>query len=323
MNTSHESELLHALKDRAHMLFCARTFFFQRQVLEVDCPALLPEAPIDPFIDVMQVILPGGKRGYLHTSPEYGMKRLLSLGLGDIYQLSHVFREGEIGPLHNPEFTMCEWYRIGYSLDALIQETLAFIHLFLSELPCVTISYREALKKYASIDYLEATIEELLSCAHKHSLHLPPDASGWDKDTLLQLLMSFIVEPHLGQDQLCVLIDYPASQAALAQTKIKGCEHVAERFEIYYKGIELANGYHELLDPIEQEKRLADSEKKRKEMGKEPLPVDRHFLEALKKGLPDCSGVAVGFDRLLMLRRQASSLKSILPFTWEVEFLAD
>lgn len=316
MNTSPASKI-EILKDRAAQLRKARNFFFERNILEVDCPALSKAAPIDQHIDVMNVSADLHTTGYLHTSPEYAMKRLLSQGIGDIYQISHVFRMGESGPLHNPEFTMAEWYRIGISYSDFIEETLDFIRLFLGNLPSARIPYRQALLKYAQIDYVSASCQDLLSSAKKHGIDLPSDAVQWDKDTLLQLLFTFVVEPHLGKECLDVLCDYPSSQAALAQTKTVDDESIAMRFEIYYQGIELANGYHELTDPKEQRNRLIQAQKARKEAGKDPLKIDENFLKALEKGLPDCCGVAVGFDRLMLLRHHQNHLKNILSFSWE------
>lgn len=317
MNTSLESKI-DLLKDRAQMLREARAFFFARAVLEVDCPALSHASSIDEHIDVIHVELQKGEKAYLHTSPEYGMKRLLSLDIGDIFQLSHVFRHGEIGPLHNPEFTMVEWYRLGIDFDHFIEETLDFIRLFLGPLPSERVSFRALFKKHTDLDYLTATEKELATCAQEREISLPPDASSWNKDTLIQLLMSFLVEPHLGQGLLTVLSDFPASQAALAQTKMRGNEPIAERFEVYFKGMELTNGYHELTDAAEQRRRLHLANRARKAQGKESLPIDEHFLSALETGLPDCCGVAVGFDRLMMLRHQTPHIADILPIPWHL-----
>lgn len=195
------------------MLRKARDFFHVRDVIEVDCPALSPAAPIDLHIDVMKVALNLNTAvGYLHTSPEYGMKRLLSAEIGDIYQISHVFRDGEIGPLHNPEFTMAEWYRIGFSFEQMIEETLEFARLFLGDLPTIVMTYREMLQHFLGIDYLLASTSELLDLANAHRLDLPKDANSWDRDTLLQLLVSFLIEPKLGLDHLFVLKYFPASR---------------------------------------------------------------------------------------------------------------
>jgi lysyl-tRNA synthetase class 2 len=306
------------LRDRAEMLRRARLFFHERKVMEVDCPALSRAAPIDLHIDVMKVALQSGRLGYLHTSPEYGMKRLLASGCGDIYQIAHVFRDGELGPLHNPEFTMAEWYRIGFTFEQMIEETIHFIRLFLGDLPLTPLTYRETLLHFAGIDYLTASMEQLLSCAKAHHLDLPSDAHTWSRDALLQLLMSFVVEPQLGQDHLFAITTFPASQAALSQIlTTHDNEAIACRFEVYFQGIELANGYHELTDPQEQKKRLIHSNQARIEAGKEALPIDEYFLQALETGLPDCCGVAVGFDRLMMLRHHHTTLQPILPFSFE------
>jgi lysyl-tRNA synthetase class 2 len=305
------------LKDRAQMLKKARVFFHDRNVMEVDCPALSHAAPIDLHIDVMKVCFKNNQFGYLHTSPEYGMKRLLAADIGDIYQISHVFREAEIGPLHNPEFTIAEWYRIGFSFEQMIEETLNFIQLFLGDIPSQRMTYRQTLQHYLKIDSATATCAELLTCAEKNSIDLPKEAKSWDKDTLLQLLVSFLIEPQLGKDHLFVLSHFPASQAALSKTQVLSSgEAVACRFEVYYQGIELANGYHELTDALEQRRRLENSNLSRLKAGKDALKIDENFLEALHLGLPDCCGVAVGFDRLMQLKHGQKDLKNILPFTW-------
>ncbi len=296
------------------MLQKARAFFAERNVMEVDCPALSQSACVDLHIDVMKI----DKIGYLHTSAEYGMKRLIAAGIGDIYQISHVFRDEEIGPLHNPEFTMTEWYRLGFSFEEMIAETLDFIRLFLGDLPHRSISYRQMLRHYLGIDYLTEPLSSLLEYARANGLDLPGDTSTWDRDTFLQLLITFLIEPQLGKEGLFVLANYPASQAALSKTftLIDG-EQVACRFEVYYRGIELANGYHELTDAVEQLKRFEASNQARLNAGKESLKIDERFLEALERGLPDCCGVAVGFDRLMMLKHNENSLKNVLPMTWE------
>ena len=308
---------LTTLRDRAQMFQAVRIFFLERQVMEVDVPILGQGAPIDAHIDVMTIPLQTGGERFLHTSPEYAMKRLLSLGIGDIYQMSHVFRDGELGHLHNPEFTLVEWYRKGMAYETLIEETLDFIRLFLGPLPSASISYREAFRQFASIDYLTATPAELVSCAHQHHVRLPLEALLWDKNTLLHFLIGFVVEPHLGKETLTVLRDYPASQSALAQTTLREEEAIAERFEIYFRGVELANGFHELTDSIEQRRRFEAENQERIRLGKKALPLDENFLQALKEGLPDCCGVAAGFDRLMLLRHGEKNLETVLPFSWK------
>jgi lysyl-tRNA synthetase class 2 len=296
------------------MFASVRSFFAERAVLEVDTPLLGKAAPIDLHIDVMSVPLKGGHLGFLHTSPEYAMKRLLSSGIGDIYQMGHVFRDGEVGHLHNPEFTMIEWYRIGMSFDDLISETLSLISLFLGNTSSQTLTYRQAFQKFAQIDYVHATPSDLIATAKSHALCLPKDASSWDKDTLLQFLLGFIIEPKL--QELTVLRNYPATQSALARTQTCLDEEIALRFEIYYQGVELANGFHELADPAEQRRRFEEENQERLRHGKNALPIDENFLAALHQGLPDCCGVAVGFDRLMLLRHNKKTLSEVMPFAW-------
>ena len=281
------------LSERARMLRTVRQFFFERSVLEVDTNILSATAPVDAYIDVMRVEVGGGKVGYLHTSPEYGMKKLLAQGSGDIFQLGHVFRANEEGPLHMPEFTMLEWYRIGMSYEKLIEETLELIRLFLGNLEAELLTYREAFLKYAQVDpFTEDISDKVASLSHS--------AENWDRDTQLNLLFSHLVEPQLGKDKLTTVTDYPATQAALAKTAIVDKIAVAKRYEIYYLGVELANGFDELSNGKEQHLRFYKENEKRVDMGKEPLPIDEEFVAALDK-LPESCGVAVGFDRLMQL----------------------
>jgi len=272
------------------MLAQARSFFAERNILEVDTPHLVPRAPLDSNIDVIEA-----EGGFLHTSPEYAMKRLLAAGAPDIYFLGHVFRKNEIGPRHNPEFTMAEWYRKGISFDAMIQETCAFLFLFLGPLPIRYLSYREAFALYA-----------------KDRSTLDP---SWDEATQRDYLLTHQIEPHLGRGELTVLLDYPPDQAALACLIEKGGQLVAERFEIYHEGIELTNGYHELTNSAELRKRFEKDNQLRKSQGKEPYRLDEAFLAALNH-LPDCCGVSVGFDRAFALMQKKAKLSEVLPFAW-------
>ena len=290
---------------RANAMKRVRTFFDTLGVVEVDCPALSFAASIDAHIDPMQVTLASGKTGYLHTSPEYTMKRLLAHYNTDIYSLCHVFRDNEEGDLHSPEFTLIEWYRINKPLETFIEETLDLIRLFLGPKPATTLTYKQAFLKHLNLDPFSTPPTQLAPLANH------PDATTWDKDTLLQLLFTLHIEPKL--QTLTVITDYPATQAALA--RIKPDQTTAERFEIYYKGIELANGFHELADAKEQRRRLHAENKKRIALGKAPLPLDEAFLAALEKGLPDCCGVAAGFDRLLMIKLQQQTIHTTIPLT--------
>jgi elongation factor P--(R)-beta-lysine ligase len=254
--------------------------------MEVDVPILSRAASVDLHIDLIQAAC-CGELVYLHSSPEYGMKRLLSAGSGDIYQMSHVFRDEEKGERHTPEFMMVEWYRIGITLRQMITETVQFIQLFLEDVPE---EFTEMFYKEAFINYVgryPAAMEE-------------QDA-----------LYGFEIEPQLGHNTLMVVTDFPPERAALSQIGKNG---LAERFEIYFRGIELANGYHELLDPDEQRKRITLANEARLAHGKGQLPVDEEFITALEQGMPDCCGVAVGFDRLMMLRHQVEEIREISSF---------
>jgi len=300
------------LRDRAVMFKSSRDFFERRGIIEVDTPILTSDASIDVNIDLIMAHCCNGEERYLISSPEYAMKRLLAQGARDIYQLSHVFRDEEYGAEHNPEFMMAEWYRPGFSFQQMFEETVDFVNLFLGDVPHEVISYREAIENYVGIDYVTATDEELLDCI---------DGKAYDgimddgRDAILNVIMGTIVEPNLGKDCITVLTYYPASQAALAQTCYHDDEHVAERFEVYYQGSEFANGYHELADSEEQRRRFVASNDRRIELGRGALPIDERFLHALES-LPDCCGVAVGFDRLMMKRHKKKELREVLAFPW-------
>lgn len=312
------SSRLEILRDRAALLHRARQFFFDRQVCEVDCPALTRYGSIDPHIDLIAAEIDSGNRRYLHSSPEYAMKRLLAEGLGDSYQLGHVFRHGEVGPRHNPEFTMVEWYRCGFTLQQMIDETVAFLSLFISQqLPCHIETYRSAMRQYAGIDYAHASDGDLVKCLQGHGIEASAALIAEGTDALLNLLMGSVVEKHLGSAGFTVIVEYPFTQSALAQISWSEGIPVAQRFEIYYQGQELANGYQELADPVEQRERLHVAQEQRQRLGKGALPIDERFLMALEAGLPPCCGVAVGFDRLMMLRHGSSHIAAVLPFAWD------
>lgn len=297
------------LKDRAAMLHRARTFFSQKNITEVDCCALVQRAPLDPNIDVMSVAVTESQKGFLHTSPEISMKKLLASGSGDIYYLGHVFRKGEIGSRHNPEFTMAEWYRIGFSLTQMIAETCEFLFLFLPPLQIEILSYREAFSRYLEINYTEISLEEL----KKFTKDQP--TKDWSRTTYIHFLLSHYIEPHLGKNKLTVLTEYPPQEAALSVVKIKNGETVAQRFEIYHNGIELANGYQELNDEAELRRRFREENQSRLSSGKEAYLLDESFLSILEH-LPPCCGVSVGFDRAFMLYCKKENISEALPFCW-------
>lgn len=299
-------EPLKYLRERSLMLQRARSFFADRGVMEVDCCSLVQRAPIDSNIDVISASVTDSEKGFLHTSPEYAMKRLLSKGSGDIYFLGHVFRKGEIGRIHNPEFTMAEWYRLSFSFDEMISETCEFLFMFLGPLPIRKIGYREAFSQYLGIDYKKDDLAP----------YIPTYAQDWSRETALHYLLSHKIEPHFGRGELTVLTEYPPSQAALASTFEKNGERVAERFEIYFEQVELANGYHELADASELRKRFEEENRIRKSLNKETYLLDEAFLSSLNNNFPECCGVSVGFDRALMLQQKASALCDVLPFSW-------
>lgn len=310
------SERIKILRDRAEMLAASRKFFQSRNIVEVDCPLITRQASVDAHIDLIPVICRGTETRYLHSSPEYGMKRLISEGIGDCFQLAHVFRDAEYSHKHNPEFTMTEWYRMGVSFDEFIEETLDYIRLFLGPLSSNFFSYRGAFEHFLNVNPLKASIEELVNLLQSHGIVPYPSVVEEGKNALLNLLLGSLIEPKLGMDGLTVLAYYPSSQAALAKTIDKDGDKVALRFEVYYQGVELANGYDELADAKEQRMRLEEANTERLSLGKNALPIDEAFLKALEKGLPSCCGVAVGFDRLMMLRNNCSKLSEVLPFDW-------
>lgn len=311
---------LTTLQERARILAGVRAFFAGRGVWEVETPILSRAAVSDPQLDsfATRFVGPGHAAGlplYLHTSPEYAMKRLLAAGSGPIYQICKVFRQGEAGRRHNPEFTMLEWYRPGWDHHRLMDEVEALIAPLLGlTTPARRLDYREAFLEYAQLDPLEADILALRTCAER--LGCGGIELGESRDHWLDLILSHHIEPQLGRDGLCFLQHYPASQAALARLSPRD-PRVAERFELYYRGIELANGFHELSDAAEQARRFDTDLATRESMGLEPVIIDKALLAALAHGLPDCAGVALGLDRLIMLALGAESISEVLAFDFE------
>jgi elongation factor P--(R)-beta-lysine ligase len=304
------------------MLSQIRRFFAKREVVEVETPSLCRTVGTDPHLSFFSTCLnePGGRPGetlYLQTSPEFAMKRLLAAGSGPIYQICKAFRNEETGRFHNPEFTILEWYRPGFVLDRLMDEIEALMRALLAGTPHDgkgdRLSYREAFINHADIDPLTASIGDFVCCAHTNGLGDARSLCGKVASHWLDFLFSHLVQPELGFGGPCFLFDFPACQAALARIR-PGPPAVAERVEIFVRGIELANGFHELTDPCEQEQRFEQEQRERARTGR-PVPAkDTRFLDALKAGLPDCSGVAVGLDRLLMLITGADRIDDVLTF---------
>jgi elongation factor P--(R)-beta-lysine ligase len=300
---------LGALRRRAEVLARIRTFFASRNVLEVETPVLAAAGGTDVHLAPLHTYLADGRRLYLQTSPEFAMKRLLAAGSGPIYQLGRAFRDGEVGRRHNPEFTMLEWYRPGWDHHALMDEVDALLAEVLGTAPGERLSYREALRHHAGFDPFATADGEL----RERAAGLGLAADDVDRDGCLSLILGAVVEPRLGRGRPTFVIDFPASQAALARIR-QGDPPLAERFEAYVEGVEIANGYHELTDPGEQRRRFEADLAERRRRGLPDVPLDERLLAALEHGLPDCAGVALGVDRLVMLACGASSLAEVMAF---------
>jgi len=313
------------LELRARLLAATREFFATRAVLEVDTPQLVNAPVSDVNLHSAEVRWPGatGPTLFLHTSPEYAMKRLLAAGLGDIYQICHVFRAAERSRLHNPEFTLVEWYRLGVSMEALMAEVAELVHrlLTIGRAPApaldspLRISYRDAFLSALQIDPLEAPTPALAATAIAAGLDTGSAARS-DRDELLDFLMAVRVGPTLGRGRLTFIHRYPASQAALAELDPADAR-LALRFELYLEGIELANGFSELGREAEQRRRFVADQERRRRQGLAVGPLDEALLAALAEGLPAASGVALGFDRLAMLAAGATHIDEVLAFPIE------
>jgi len=313
---------LEVMKTRATLLARIRAFFGQKGVLEVDTPALSRFGCTDPAIESFRSDYRGphsadGLPLYLHTSPEFFMKRLLAAGYGPIYQLVHVFRVGELGPRHNPEFMMLEWYRPGMDYHALMDEVdalLAFtLEGFFDYHPANRISYRQWFLKATGLDPWTDSVAAFRQFAEQQLGTVPASMDDTELDPWLDLLVTHWLEPQLA-DQVLFVIDYPPSQAALARIR-EGL--VAERFELFINGVELANGFHELADAGQQCQRFKNENRVRQRSGQKAVDYDEHLVAALQSGLPACSGVSIGFDRLVMLAAGLSDLGAAIPFSFQ------
>ena len=317
LETWQPSASIENLRLRAEVLNQIRYFFTERQVLEVDTPILGRGGSTDPYLDSMQSQCQGGGlieplSLYLQTSPEFHMKRLLAAGSGAIWQLARSFRNGEFSERHNPEFAMLEWYRPGFDLEDLMLEVQALLVMVIGDLPFEKISYRELFQCHLNLDPFQTN---LLMLQEKAERETGIDGKELDRDTCCDLLLSHCIEPHLGEDRFTFVFDYPASQAALAKVhQDEFGERVAARFECYHQGIELANGYHELTDGEEQARRFTQDNQSRADLGKDEVTPDHHLVAALKSGMPECAGVALGFDRMLMLKAKAKRLSDVISF---------
>lgn len=307
------------LKERAAFLSAIRHFFDKRLVMEVDTPVLSRSVSTAPHLHSFAVSTNKAQEclRYLQTSPEYGMKRLLAAGSGPIYYLGKAFRKGEIGARHNPEFTLLEWYRPKWDHLELAKEVDTLFGYLLGSEPAEQVTYAALFEQFLGIDPHLCAIEVLQDLCIKKDWVSAISLPVMDKDGWLDLVMTHAIEPHLGQSRPTIVIDFPASQASLARTRSNGTYEVAERFEFYYRGLELANGYHELQCTLTLERRFQEDLIKRQKAGLEALPIDHQLLTAMASGLPDCAGVAVGVDRLLMLKLGNPNIANVLPFAWE------
>lgn len=309
------------LRARAELFARIRAFFAQRGVLEVETPLLGRAGGTDPAIEplVSRFNGPGHADGlplYLQTSPEFFMKRLLAAGSGPVFQICKAFRNQEIGRRHNPEFSLLEWYRPGFDHHRLTDELAELVRHCIAprELPERRLTYVELFRQHLTVDPLTMSVAELADLAAGLDLGQLPAAEQMSRDDWLNLLLTHAIEPQLNRGELLFVTDYPASQAALARLHPDDAR-LACRFELYLDGLELANGFHELLYAEEQQRRFEADNERRRACGQEELPIDQGLLAALAHGLPDCAGVALGLDRLLMCIVGAEDLDQVLGFS--------
>jgi len=310
---------LATLRLRAQLNALIRDHFARSSALEVETPILSQAGNTDPNIASFSLQFSGPsaagpRQRWLRTSPEFALKRLLAGGVGHCYELGRVFRDGEAGGRHNPEFSMLEWYRLGWDhrrlMDEVAELVTAALGLVGKSARVERISYRQLFIDAVAVDPMTVTIGELRDCAA--SIHIDP--MGVTRDDWLDLLLSHLIQPLFPQDQLLLLYDYPASQCALAKLRGVGVEAVAERFEVFLGPLELANGYHELTDAVEQRARFERELEVRRTRGAPTPAKDERLLAALEAGLPACAGVALGMDRLLAAMLGSTGIESTIAF---------
>lgn len=304
------------LKLRAEILKKIRQFFEQKNVLEVETPLICQTTATDPHLTSFETHLKSSPIGnvklYLQTSPEFAMKRLLAAGYGSIYQIGKAFRNGELGQKHNPEFTILEWYRTGFTHFDLMDEMDELLTLILKTAKADRLSYEELFDSYFGVNPHTCSLDTLKQLIVKYNL-IFDDVESDDKNMFLDLLLTHLIEPELGSFKPIFIYDYPESQAALAKVNCKTDYRVGERFEVYFKGWELANGYHELANGEEQLKRFAQDNQMRMQKGLDSIPVDSRLVNALDF-FPDCAGVALGLDRLICLAAETNDISEVIAF---------
>lgn len=314
------SASLSALQLRDELLRTLREFFHERSFMEVETPLLSADMVVDRHLDPFAVDVPSGagppRRMWLQTSPEFAMKRLLAAGARAIFQVTRAFRQDEIGPLHNPEFTLAEWYRVGDTMEEGMRLLDELSEELLDLGPAGRISYQAAFERFAAVNPHTADVATLADVARQRGVNVPAGFGADDSDAWLDLLLVELVQPHLGAPEPVIVYDFPAGQAALARVR-PGPPAVAERFELFVRGIELANGYHELLDPSVLRERNRTTNEARRRAGKPELPETSRLLAAMEHGLPECTGVALGFDRVVMLAAGARQIADIVSFPFD------
>jgi lysyl-tRNA synthetase class 2 len=312
---------LDSVRLRARLYATIRTFFAERDMLEVETPVLSMAGNTDPNIESFSLEFSGRTDGaprtrWLRTSPEFALKRLLAAGVGDCYELGRVFRNGEAGGRHNPEFTMLEWYRVGWDHHRLIDETVALVQAALAlvgrKADATTTTFRDLYRERLGLDPFAADEAELRAALGDIEI----DPTGLNRDDWLDLLMTHRLQPGFDRDGILVVRDYPVSQSALAKIRAGqgGEPAVAERFELYLGALELANGYHELTDADEQRARFLRDGAARAMRGAVQPPLDEGLLAAMACGVPACAGVALGVERLLMAMTDTDRIADVLTF---------
>ena len=312
------STSIECLQQRARLLQSLRAFFSERKILEVETPVLSSAAITDPHLESFSTSFLS-KNYYLQTSPEFFMKRLLAMGSGDIFQLGKAFRDDEVGRYHNAEFTLLEWYRLDIDHHQLMLEMSSLCEVLLQQhstliwQPPQKFSYQEIFQNILNIDPLNARAKDLQNMAAKNDIECPQGMVLDDKNMWLDWLMTQAIAPAFKTDRLTFIYDYPASQAALARLNPSD-NRVAHRFEMFWGELELANGFWELQDAAEQRQRFETENQQRQQQGLDCMPIDENLLAALEAGLPDCAGVALGIDRLLMVLLQKKTIQDVLSF---------
>ncbi len=306
-------------KQRALVLQKIRSFFLEKNIIEVETPILSQGTVTDVYLEPLTCSYDFLKKDnhsqqlYLQTSPEFAMKRLLASGFGDIYQICKAFRHEEQGQYHNPEFTILEWYRLGFDHLQLMREVGELLTLILACEKPLKITYQQIFMDHVAVDPLSASSADLLNVLKKHEKLSDWLVNDKDRNVLLQVILSEIIEPHIGNDRPWFIYNFPSSQASLA--KISPQDHrVAERFECYFKGVELVNGFHELTNAKTHLERFKQDNLQRKHKGLVEKPIDNNFITALESGLPNCAGVALGIDRLIMLACKANRIEEVISF---------